>query len=193
MSASKRDEELHVEQFAQLILEGKTQSDAYRTVFPKSQKWKPNSVHTEASKYRDKPEVVQRIAELRSKHMEKHDVRIEKIIQRLASLGYSDIGDMFDENHRLKKIQDIPLTARVCIHSVKTDAVGNILEMKLVDKVKSLHLLGISQGAFSQKLELSGPGGGPIEHEEVSDLDLAKWIAFKLKKAEKQLDKMNSK
>jgi hypothetical protein len=38
------------EQFAQLIAQGLTQSDAFREIHPRSRRWKPASVHEKASK-----------------------------------------------------------------------------------------------------------------------------------------------
>lgn len=37
------------EKFARLVVEGKSQSDAYRTVYPHSKRWKPEVVHSKAS------------------------------------------------------------------------------------------------------------------------------------------------
>jgi hypothetical protein len=38
------------ERFARLLLAGRSQSDAYREVWPRSRQWKPESVHVAASK-----------------------------------------------------------------------------------------------------------------------------------------------
>ncbi|ANK83052.1 MAG: hypothetical protein TEF_21295 [Rhizobiales bacterium NRL2] len=38
------------ERFAHLLLSGYSQSDAYREVWPRSRRWKPESVHTAASR-----------------------------------------------------------------------------------------------------------------------------------------------
>ncbi len=67
------------EKFAQAIVSGHNQSDAYRISYPKSLKWKDYSVAIEASRMMAKPNVSLRVAKLRAPIIEK--------IQRDAEYG----------------------------------------------------------------------------------------------------------
>lgn len=55
------------EAFVAAILEGKSQRQAYYTAYPKSKKWKPSAVDSQASILAKNPKVSQRIDELKAK------------------------------------------------------------------------------------------------------------------------------
>lgn len=54
------------EAFAQLVASGKSQSDAYRSAYPKSLKWKPDSVWQQASKLMADTKVSTRIDSIKA-------------------------------------------------------------------------------------------------------------------------------
>jgi len=60
------------ETFAKALSLGKTQSDAYREAYPRSLKWKANSLHRQASTLASDPKVIARLRELGSKVNEIH-------------------------------------------------------------------------------------------------------------------------
>ena len=57
------------EQFAQLVASGKSQSEAYRTAYPKSQAWKDEAVWSQASRLM--PKVSARIEQIRAELAER--------------------------------------------------------------------------------------------------------------------------
>lgn len=57
------------EQFAQLVAAGKSQSDAYRTAYPKSQAWKDEAVWSQASRLM--PKVSARVEQIRAELAER--------------------------------------------------------------------------------------------------------------------------
>ncbi len=54
-----------MEKFCQGIADGLSQADAYRAAYPKSKKWKPETLHPQASKMMANPNIATRVAELR--------------------------------------------------------------------------------------------------------------------------------
>ena len=54
------------EAFAQAVASGKNQADAYRTAYPKSQKWKPEAVWVNASKLMADATVSLRVSHLKN-------------------------------------------------------------------------------------------------------------------------------
>lgn len=59
------------EAFAQTVASGKSQSDAYRSAYPKSLKWKPDSVWQQASKLMADTKVSTRIDSIRAELAER--------------------------------------------------------------------------------------------------------------------------
>lgn len=60
-----------MEKFCQGIADGLSQADSYRAAYPRSQKWKPETLYPEASKLMAKPNITTRIAELRDQLINK--------------------------------------------------------------------------------------------------------------------------
>lgn len=68
------------EKFAQEIVKGKTQSDAYRTAYPKSLNWKDDSVHNKSSALMRDAQVLARVAELRTPVIEELKITAEYVL-----------------------------------------------------------------------------------------------------------------
>lgn len=49
---------------------------------------------------------------------------------------------------------------------------GGTIKLKTHDKVKALELIGKHLGMFGDKLELSGKGGGPVQHVNMTPADI---------------------
>ena len=54
-----------MEHFCKGIADGLSQADAYRSAYPKSLKWKPETLHPQASKMMADPKIATRVSELR--------------------------------------------------------------------------------------------------------------------------------
>lgn len=59
------------ESFAQLVASGKSQSEAYRTAYPKSAKWKPETLWNRASGLMREDEVLARVEQIKAELAEK--------------------------------------------------------------------------------------------------------------------------
>ena len=80
------------ELFAQKWHETENKSQAYREAFPKSQKWKDQSVHVKACEFSRKDKVLLRYEELKEEAAKGHGVTIETLLieldeARAAALG----------------------------------------------------------------------------------------------------------
>lgn len=76
-----------VEIFAQAIVAGESQSDAYIKAHPAAKKWKKESVHTEAYDMLRDEKVVARLAELRKKSEAENEWSRNKSIQVLINIA----------------------------------------------------------------------------------------------------------
>lgn len=76
------------EKFCQVYIQTGNQSEAYRQAYPKSLKWKPESVNVKASEMMTNVKVSARVKELQNKLEKKHDISKDKIIARLQEIIY---------------------------------------------------------------------------------------------------------
>lgn len=123
-----------------------------------------------------------RLKELQQEVQKRTEITQDAVIKELALLAFGRITDLTRTNgdgHLVLDFRDATPDQKAIVTGVKTksrrekdgeewlDVVET--EVKVADKVKSLELLGKHLGLFVDKLEMSGPGGGPI-----STVDLAK-------------------
>ena len=74
------------EKFAQLVAIGKTQSAAYREAFPKSKKWKPETVWSAASRLAADSKVSARIDELREEMRQSANMTLQSHLEELERI-----------------------------------------------------------------------------------------------------------
>lgn len=84
----KAKEERH-RTFAKHIVDGMSQSDAYRAVYPRSQKWKAQAVHNKAYELANSGEVKVMIAELKKEVLKEFVWEREASLKVLASIALS--------------------------------------------------------------------------------------------------------
>ena len=101
------------ERFAQLVSSGKTQADAYRTVYPKSLKWKDADVHTEASRLF--PKVSPRVKELLEASAARASITKDEAVSILAEGLRATPGDVKDTSRFAPEMTIDPVTGRVTI------------------------------------------------------------------------------
>ncbi|WP_075180573.1 terminase small subunit [Pantoea sp. 1.19] len=125
-----------------------------------------------------KPEIQDRIAELKAERNERAQVNADYVLRRLVEIDQMDVLDILNANGELKPIKDWPKVWRTTLSGmdvteVAGDAAGLLKKIKWPDKVKNLELLGkhVTVQAFREQVK--------TEHDVVgtlSDLmdDLAK-------------------
>lgn len=72
------------ERFAQLIIEGRSQADAYREVYPQSARWKDKTVHEQASRLAHDGKVSARIQALQEAAASRAVVTKRELQERLS-------------------------------------------------------------------------------------------------------------
>jgi phage terminase small subunit len=176
------------EAFVRNIIEGMTQADAYAAAG-----FAPND--SNCSRLFSKPEVQARIKELQGKIAKKVCITKERVLEELGKLAFANMadymrvgsdGDPYLDFSALTRDQAAALT-EVTVEDFKEGRGEDArdvrkVKFKLADKRGALVDIGKHLGMFTEKVEHSGPNGGPIE---VSDADLARLIAFQLTKAAK--------
>lgn len=74
------------EKFAQLVVEGYNQSEAYREAYPRSKKWKSTTVHVKVSELMRNGKVSVKIKELREEHYKRHEVTVDSLVADLMKV-----------------------------------------------------------------------------------------------------------
>ena len=121
-----------------------------------------------------KPNVQQRIAELKAERNDRIEIDADYVLRRLAEIDQMDVLDILTESGDLKPVAQWPKVWRttlsgldVAVMGGEEDTAGLLKKIKWPDKVKNLELLGkhISVMAFKEQAshEHTGKNGGPIE------------------------------
>ena len=160
------------EAFAAGLAAGQTQAAAYRAAFPHSAKWRDGAVWTEASKLAALPEVRQRVDDLMAAAAAKNGVTVERVVAELARVAFGDRRRLMTWGPNGVKLRDSETiseddAAAVAEVSETVNAAGGSIKLKTHDKVKALELLGKYVGIFTDKVQLTGKDGGPVETKAV--------------------------
>jgi phage terminase small subunit len=131
-----------------------------------------------------------RVTELQNRGLERHDVTVDRIIKEYAKLAFSDIRMLFDEHGNLKLPYVLPDDIAGAISNLEITtvqkgkgAVEHTAKIKLADKRTALADLGKHFGLFGEDITIKAE----IVQKPVSDLELARRLAFMLSKGANQL------
>lgn len=175
------------ELFAQELAKGKTATEAYVLVGYKDNDGNASKL---AAKVQD------RVKEITGKAADKAGVTIERVLAEMAKIGFANMLDYVTINGSGEPIIDLSTLTReqaaaiqeviVDTHSEREgeDSIAvKRVRFKLLDKRAALVDIGKHLGMFKERVEHSGPNGGPIETIDLSDTEAARRIAFTLAKA----------
>ncbi|MDU5837164.1 MAG: terminase small subunit [Pantoea sp.] len=105
-----------------------------------------------------KPNVQQRIAELKAERNDRVEIDADYVLRRLAEIDQMDVLDILLASGELKPIKDWPKVWRTTLSGIDVtemagDAPGLLKKIKWPDKVKNLELLGkhVSVQAFKEQ------------------------------------------
>lgn len=118
-----------------------------------------------------KPDIAQRIIDLKSERIERVEINADYVLRRLVEIDEMDVLDILLANGELKPIAQWPKVWRTTLSAMDVtemagDAAGLLKKIKWPDKVKNLELLGkhVTVQAFKDnvKNELVGANGLPL-------------------------------
>ena len=156
-------------------------SAAYRHAYPKSLKWKQETVNEKACRLFATDKVKARVEQLRAQKAEiakaKFNVDAEYVLGRHVEIDQMDIADILDDEGGIKPVKDWPKVWRQSISALdlvelmtgKGDdrqMTGLLKKIKWPDKVTNLVNLGkhVSVNAYREQLGVSDPNGDPLEN-----------------------------
>jgi phage terminase small subunit len=119
-----------------------------------------------ASENLSKPDIQNRIAELKAQRNEQVSIDAAYVLRRLVEIDQMDVLDILLANGELKPIKDWPKTWRTTLSGMDVtemagDAAGLLKKIKWPDKVKNLELLGkhIDVSAFKENIDHKSSDG----------------------------------
>lgn len=135
----------------------------------------PESAAVAASLMLKKPNVAAAVQELLAQRASRVNMTADSVLHEMALLSHSDHSHyVVDDNGRIQLTEGAPAGAMRAIKSVKhkktirEDKDGGVtithdVEITLWDKPTPLKLMGRNVGLFPDKVELTGPNGGPVQ------------------------------
>lgn len=129
--------------------------------------YKENTARAIGCENLTKPNISDRIIELNKDRIEEVKIDANFVLKGLAEIADCDIGDIYDDDGRMKPIKDIPKPIRKAIKSIETveyyegfgddkEQVGWIRKIQFWSKDNSFQNLGKHLALFTEKHEHSG-------------------------------------
>lgn len=149
------------ELFAQALAKGKTGDEAYAAAgFSRDRR--------NASRLTTNDAIKNRVAELVEPAIRKTKITIEELLEELIPIAKQDMADFVDWNESgvtLKDSSTLPegKTKLVAEVTQVMNEHGGTTKFKLHDKLGAIKLLGQYLKMFSDRIELTGKDGDPIE------------------------------
>lgn len=143
------------EAFARGVIAGLSQAEAYRQAYPKSQKWKPDTIHQQASRVAKLPRVSARIAAGQAEAAANAGLDKAKVLREVALLAHSDIAGIMHPDGKVKLPHELDPGTRAAVASFKIDEYGRI-EYKFWDKGSALDKAMKHLGLFEQDNQQKG-------------------------------------
>lgn len=155
--------------------------------------YSPDTAYSIGHEILKKPETQSVLDQMRAERSKATKIDAAWLLERLAAEASADVRDLYDEHGAVKPIDEWPLIFRQgLIQSIEVEeeydevddpddefrdpddlrkrkkirkAVGRVVKFKLDSRVKRLELIGrhIGVKAFSDRMEVTGKDGGPIE------------------------------
>lgn len=137
---------------------------------------------TQGPRLLDNVGVATAIAAAQAERTKRTEIDADWVLTRLASEADADLADILDEAGAIKPVKEWPLIWRqglvagidVQENMIEGEKIGQTVKIKLSDRIKRIELIGkhVNVQAFRERMEHSGPNGGPIQTEEVSARDI---------------------
>lgn len=119
------------------------------------------------------------LSKAQEKRAQRTEITQDRVLAEIAKVAFADVRKVFSPDGALIPIADLPDDAAAAIAGADIVTVNKgggeveyVAKIKMADKLRALELAGKHLGIFRERVELSGPNGGPIqaEHRDLSQL-----------------------
>jgi len=130
-----------------------------------------------------KPEIMAAIQQHMGKMAQKAEITAERVLDEIRKLAFSNLPDVLTVTGgtvTIKDFAELSPDVKAAIESVRETKDG-CLAIKMHDKRASLEMLMKYLGLYVERVEHSGPNGGPIQHqvEDLSKLSIKELKAYR--------------
>jgi len=115
-----------IQVFAEEIVKGATQTDAFKKAYPNCKKWKDATVWNEASKFAALHEVSTRVNLLKQQAKKLFDCEITEILESYYNIAMNDPAEMYDESGHIKPIHEIPEHIRKTMVGIEHGTINHV-------------------------------------------------------------------
>lgn len=133
------------------------------------------------------PEISAAVQEAMDKRANRIEITADKVLQEIAKLAFFDPRKLFDDAGapiHISQLDDVTAAAIAGLDVVTQGnqevGIAEIVKYKIADKGVNLERLGKHLKLFTDKVELTGKDGGPVETADKSPVESARAIAFAL-------------
>lgn len=140
------------ERFAQLLVEGMSQADAFRQAHARAARWTPDTVHQWGSRWAANSKVQARVAMLQAELAEKSVLKAEQILRETARIAMSSPAGLvrrIDGKVTFLLPDELPADVAAAVASFEIDELGRI-KYKFWDKNASLERAAKILGLFRE-------------------------------------------
>lgn len=126
--------------------------------------YKKHNAGPQASRLLSRERVMTAIAEAQAKLLEKRGITVERVLDELARIGFSDPRRLFDERGRLRAVHTLSEEDAATIASIEINALGGAaMKIKRWDKTRALELIGKHLRMFAERNILENPDGSALK------------------------------
>ena len=86
--------------------------------------------------------------------LDRYGITAERVLNELAKIAFSTAVDVFDEDGKPLRPQDVPLEVAAAIKSYRVDSEGQA-SIEMHDKLAALRHLGSQYGLFTERVEVN--------------------------------------
>lgn len=185
------------EAFCQKYIELGNATEAYYAAYD-AQGSKPITANRKAKELLDNGKIAARVRELQAGHQKRHEVTVDRVVKEFARLAFLDIRKVFDENGNLRPIHELDDDTAAAIAGLEVEVrrvpgesdedlegqphggalkrqhgtTARLHKIKLADKKGALDSIARHLGMFTDKTEVTGKDGGPIETKHSGSVTL---------------------
>lgn len=136
--------------------------------------YSPRTARQVGAENLSKPDIQAELTKLMEERAQRVEIDADTVLRELLRLARVDLSAAFNDNGSLKPVRDMPEDVRRAISGVDVfeefqgrgedrAMIGYTKKLRFWDKTKALELLGRHLKLFSDKIELTGKDGGPVE------------------------------
>lgn len=128
------------------------------------------AAHNQGSRLMGRADVQAAIAAAQAGRARRTEITADRVMEELARVAFFDLRRVFRPDGTLIPVADLPEDVAAALAAVDLatvakgeGAVEHIAKIKAADKLRALENLARHLGMFRERVEVSGPGGGPVE------------------------------